>query len=1077
MSRMCHHAVNASIRIRDAFGGNQRAIPATLLTFTLLMSLTVGMWWSTSAEILRVSQERFDFKLTEAQFAIQQRLLAYEQILRGGVALFAASEHVTRADWHDYVRTLEIDKNFLGIQSIGYSEQVLPAQLAAHTRKIRSEEFTDYAIRPDGKRAEYTPIVYVEPFDWRNMRALGYDMRTDPVLREALDHARDTGLPSVSGKVILAQEIDDGVQSGFNMCLPVFHKGVKPVTTQERRAVMAGYVCASFRMRDLMQGILGAEQLPNIQLKIFDGAAGSSENLMYDSEEGAMATQKAASFSEDRKFEFDGRHWTLRFDSLPAFDATIEVQKPRLILLSGLLVSILFAAVVWSLALNRRRARQLSDTNAGLQNEIAERTKLELELNRAKDAAEAANQAKSDFLANVSHELRTPLTLILAPLEQLLAAVRPLTDWKTQLARAQRNALLLLSRVNDILDYSKAEAGKFELCWELVDLTGVISVLAGDAATVAEGKNCVLTWHVDPALDAVCLDPRCFGKIALNLLSNAIKFTSAGGSIQVEATLLEDDRFEFSVRDSGIGIPPDKLQLLFQRFSQVDHSATRHYSGTGIGLALVKDLAELMGGSVGVESEPDRGSRFFVRLPRGSERQPMLTSASDRYEALPQTSGATVLQHLHFQEGSDREARQDRQQAGLLVEHASLLKVLVVDDNADMRSYIAELLADEWDIVTAVDGEDAWELLQHRLIDVVVSDVMMPNLDGFGLTARIKGHPNLSQLPVILLTARGGSDASVSGLEAGADDYIAKPFSPLELKARVRAALRMSHVQSELRDRSRQAGMAEIATNVLHNVGNILNSVNISANLVSNKLYTSKVLNLTRAVQMMNEHTADLGNFLSRDEKGKLLPEYLYKLAQALTAEKQDMIEELRHLTKSIDHIKAVVATQQAYAGAASMVEPVQIRELVEDALRINDGALTRHQVAVVKNFADVPVSRLDKTRVMQILVNLISNAKHAMDCVTDRPHKMTLQVDIAGSSLQVQVSDNGEGIPPENLRRIFAHGFTTRKGGHGFGLHSCALAATEMGGSLTAHSDGPGKGAAFTLELPITENVVDEVL
>jgi PAS domain S-box-containing protein len=286
---------------------------------------------------------------------------------------------------------------------------------------------------------------------------------------------------------------------------------------------------------------------------------------------------------------------------------------------------------------------------------------------------------------------------------------------------------------------------------------------------------------------------------------------------------------------------------------------------------------------------------------------------------------------------------------------------------------------------------------------------------------------------------------------------------------RKRAEAELEAAHKQLVEASRQAGMAEIATNVLHNVGNILNSVNVSAALVSNALRTSRARGLTEALQLMEEHSADLSDFLTLDEKGKLLPGYLGRSAQALAREQQRMIEELAHLTQSINHIKAVVATQQSYAGGASLVEPAQICELAEDALRMNGGELVRHGATVVKQFAQVPVVMLDRARVLQILVNLISNASQALQNVPDESHRITLTVDtFAGSSLRVSVKDEGEGIPAQNLTRIFAHGFTTRKTGHGFGLHSSALAARQMGGTLTAHSEGPGKGATFTLELPL---------
>lgn len=277
--------------------------------------------------------------------------------------------------------------------------------------------------------------------------------------------------------------------------------------------------------------------------------------------------------------------------------------------------------------------------------------------------------------------------------------------------------------------------------------------------------------------------------------------------------------------------------------------------------------------------------------------------------------------------------------------------------------------------------------------------------------------------------------------------------------------------QSELLDSARQAGMAEIATNVLHNVGNVLNSVNISADLVARKLRTSKALGLGKAMQLINEHPDDLGTYLREDEKGKLLPGYLNQLVEAIAVEQQGLTDELAQLSKSVDHIKDIVSTQQSYAGVSSVLEPLQVSALMDDALRMNSGALNRHHVTVVKEYADVPQIMADKHRLLLIMVNLISNAKYAMSNLTDRPRQITLSIQtIEDNILQISVKDEGEGIPAENMTRIFTHGFTTRKEGHGFGLHSCALAAIEMNGRLTGYSDGPGKGALFTLQIPLND-------
>ncbi|AMZ73677.1 MULTISPECIES: sensor histidine kinase [Pseudomonas] len=290
--------------------------------------------------------------------------------------------------------------------------------------------------------------------------------------------------------------------------------------------------------------------------------------------------------------------------------------------------------------------------------------------------------------------------------------------------------------------------------------------------------------------------------------------------------------------------------------------------------------------------------------------------------------------------------------------------------------------------------------------------------------------------------------------------------SPQQL-AKVNDELR--EAQAELVTTARRAGMAEIATNVLHNVGNVLNSVNVSAQVLYEKVHTSKGPGVAKVVQLMKEHPDDLGDFISSDPKGRALPDYLDKLADALAVEQQGMIAELAQLTRRIDHIKEIVATQQSYAGNASVLEPGSLRELVEDVVRICDVSLARHHITLIKEFSDIPQMPLDKHRVLQILVNLINNAKQALDAGVNRPPQIILRLKVVDDGrVRVEVQDNGEGIAQDNLARVFEHGFTTRVDGHGFGLHSCILAAHEMGGDLTAQSAGPGQGALFILELPL---------
>ena len=271
---------------------------------------------------------------------------------------------------------------------------------------------------------------------------------------------------------------------------------------------------------------------------------------------------------------------------------------------------------------------------------------------------------------------------------------------------------------------------------------------------------------------------------------------------------------------------------------------------------------------------------------------------------------------------------------------------------------------------------------------------------------------------------------------------------------------------------SRLAGMAEVATDVLHNVGNVLNSINISCSLVIDRVQDSSYSNLAKIPQMLRSNTGHLDDFLTKDDKGKHIPDFLEALAQTFEDQRKFLLHELNQLRNYIDHIKQVVTMQQNYAKVAGVQETIEVNQLVDDALHINADALHRHSVEYRKDFEPVPPILVDKHKVLQILVNLIRNGKYALSESSRRDKLMTLRIRRSGEDrVQIQVVDNGVGIPAENLTRIFSHGFTTRRDGHGFGLHSGALAARDLGGSLTAHSDGQDKGAMFTLELPLKRN------
>ncbi|WP_308123425.1 ATP-binding protein [Modestobacter marinus] len=397
----------------------------------------------------------------------------------------------------------------------------------------------------------------------------------------------------------------------------------------------------------------------------------------------------------------------------------------------------------------------------------------ETERRRAEALAEL-DRAKTAFFSDVSHELRTPLTLLLGPLSDVLAdTAQPLAPGvRDQLALAMRNGQRLQRLVNDLMDFASIEAGRAAAVRVETDVADFTAELAGVLRSAAERAGLRLTVDCPPLPRPAAVDPRMWEKIVLNLLSNAVKYTFVG---TIEVLLRgTDDGFVLTVTDTGIGIPAEELPLVFDRFHRVPGSLARTREGTGIGLALVRELVALHGGTVSVTSAPGAGSTFAVALPYGRP------DAAGDAPAVPSEAArgtAEVWEHDVVP------PEQPATPAG------ATATVLVVDDNADMRDYVTRLLSPIWRIRVCADGEQAMASLAEELPDVVLTDVMMPRVDGFELLRRLRADPATRSIPVIMLTARAGQEAAVEGFAAGVDDYLAKPFQAAELIARVRVAV------------------------------------------------------------------------------------------------------------------------------------------------------------------------------------------------------------------------------------------------------------------------------------------------
>jgi len=367
-----------------------------------------------------------------------------------------------------------------------------------------------------------------------------------------------------------------------------------------------------------------------------------------------------------------------------------------------------------------------------------------------------------------------------------------------------------------------------------------------------------------------------------------------------------------------------------------------------------------------------------------------------------------------------------------------------------------------------ITGYSAGELLQLRVPDITYPEDRQVDQEAFERVVRGEAPDYRMEKRYI---RKDGALVWVNVNMTVIRDAAGQPLRTVaaieDITERRRAQAELENLQRQLVDASREAGMAEIATSVLHNVGNVLNSINVSTGLVVASVKKSRAPSLARVVILLQEHAQDLGAFITQDSRGKHVPAHLAQLAEHLQAEQEANVRELELLRRNVDHVKEIVALQQNYASFGGVKEMNNVVDLVEDSLRINEGALSRHEVEVVREFGSVPTLNVEKHKILQILVNLLRNAKYACHDSGRADKRLTVRVANGEGRIRISVIDNGVGIPPENLTRIFNHGFTTRKDGHGFGLHSGALAAQEMGGSLTVHSDGPGQGAAFTLELP----------
>ncbi|MBD1806859.1 response regulator [Microcoleus sp. FACHB-SPT15] len=446
---------------------------------------------------------------------------------------------------------------------------------------------------------------------------------------------------------------------------------------------------------------------------------------------------------------------------------------------------------------------------------IANAQAYEEERKRAEALAEL-DRAKTVFFSNVSHEFRTPLTLMLGPLEDLLTHQKEALSvgGREQLETVHRNSLRLLKLVNTLLDFSRIEAGRIQAVYEPTDLSAFTTELASVFRSAIERARMQLIVDCPSLPESIYVDREMWEKIVFNLLSNAFKFTFEG-EIAISLRWM-DNHVELAVQDTGTGIPAEEIPHLFERFHRVPGARGRTYEGSGIGLSLVQELVKLHGGTISVTSEVDRGTRFVVSIPTGSAHLPSHQINATR------TLGSTATGASPYVEEALRWLPEGDGEVGRwgdgeiennsisspphpLTLSPSSARILLADDNADMRDYVKRLLSQHYEVETVADGMAALEAVRRQRPNLVLTDVMMPRLDGFGLLRELRADPTTKEIPIILLSARAGEESRVEGLEAGADDYLIKPFAARELLARVEANLKLTQIRQEATAALREA--------------------------------------------------------------------------------------------------------------------------------------------------------------------------------------------------------------------------------------------------------------------------------
>jgi signal transduction histidine kinase len=659
---------------------------------------------------------------------------------------------------------------------------------------------------------------------------------------------------------------------------------------------------------------------------------------------------------------------------------------------------------------NEERFADLLEAKAEVDKKVEQRT-AELRqatqgLSEALSKLQDLDRTKTDFFNNVSHELRSPLTLILAPLDDLMSG-RPTTGGeRAAYETIHRNASRLLRLINQLLDLAKIDAGQMRLHRTPTDLPELVRGSLEGFRAAAQKRGVVLSHHLPDVMSTILLDAPWIDSALTNLVANAVRLTPRGGTVQVRVTDTGDE-VRLSVSDDGPGIAPADQAKIFERFAQGD-STKRVIGGTGIGLALVREAARLHGGDVELVSEVGKGSSFTLRLPRRTD----VESSAAPERTLPSLPAVRVLADEVSSESAEPGERSGPVGGAPLA--------LVVEDNPELRNFIADVLSARYRVRSAADGRAGLALAKELRPDVVVSDVAMPEMDGYELCRRLRSQDETSGVPILLVTARTDVNSVLQGFDAGANDYLLKPFHARELLARVDVHVRLRRLISQLARQERLAALGSLAASVAHNVRNPLSA-----------LISGLPAMRTRLAPVVDQHTGELmGMMLDSAER-----------IERMTLDLLDVSRIDRELSGEF--------APGAGLKACTRILESRVTFGVQLKVDVDDKAIATGRAGDMNH----------------VFMNVIDNALRAVGS------KGIIEVRglVEGDAYMVTVADSGAGIPPSELGRIFEPFYTTRAAGEGtgLGLSIARQIIEEHAGSITAGVAALG-GAVFTIRMPL---------